>query len=197
MRNPQLDNEKDLLLLASKSDAAAFTAIFHHYKHKLYGYVFRLTESSQLTEDIIQDVFMKLWKDHELLASVDNFGGYLFKMSKNHVVNHFKRMAHETLIMAEIFHYLPTEHNNTQETIAVNEVQRMLSEIVEKLPTQQKAVYILSREEGLSHEEIANILAISTNTVKNHIVQAMATIRTQLRLHANMILILVTTLSVK
>ncbi|MEO6685951.1 MAG: sigma factor, partial [Dyadobacter sp.] len=126
MRNPQLDNEEDLLLLASKSDAAAFTTIFHHYKHKLYSYVFRLTKSGQLTEDIIQDVFMKLWNDHALLADVDNFGGYLFRMSKNHVVNHFKRMAHETLIMAEFFHHLPTEHNDIQEIIAVNEVQKLL-----------------------------------------------------------------------
>ena len=195
MRNPQLENEKELLRLASRSDTAAFTAIFHHYKHKLYSYTFRLTGSSQLSEDIVQDVFMKLWKDHELLAGVDNFGGYLFKMSKNHVVNHFKRIAHETLIMAEILHYLPTEYNNTQEIIDVNEAQGILNEIVEKLPAQQKAVYNLSREKGLSHEEIAKILAISPNTVKNHIVQAMATIRTQLRLHANMILILIATLS--
>ncbi|MEO6686921.1 MAG: sigma factor-like helix-turn-helix DNA-binding protein, partial [Dyadobacter sp.] len=72
-----------------------------------------------------------------------------------------------------------------------------LNDIVEKLPAQQKVAYNLSREEGLSHEEIANILVISPNTVKNHIARAMATIRIQLRRHVNLILILIAILSVK
>lgn len=192
-----LHNEKELLLLASQANQGAFTTLFHLYKNKLYAYVLRLTESEMLAEDIVQDVFMKLWNDHHSLNTIDNFGSYLFRMSKNQVINHFKRMAHETLIMAELFHQNPVGHNETQEIVALNEVEKILGDILEKLPPQQKAVYHLSREEGRSHDEIANLLKISPNTVKNHIVQAMSTIRTQLRKHADTMLLVAAIISVK
>jgi len=179
-----------LLLLASQANEGAFTSLFHMYKHKLYAYILRLTESEMLAEDIVQDVFMKLWHDHSSLSSIDNFGSYLFRMSKNQVINHFKRMAHETLIMAEIFNQKPAGHNETQDIISLKDVEKVLGEILEKLPPQQKAVYHLSREEGRTHDEIADLLKISPNTVKNHMVQAMSTVRTQLRKHADTMLIL-------
>lgn len=192
-----LHNEKELLVLASQADQGAFTTLFHMYKNKLYAYVLRLTESEMLAEDIVQDVFMKLWNDHDTLGSIDNFGGYLFRMSKNQVINHFKRMAHETLIMAELFRQNPIGHNDTQEIVALKDIEKILGNILENLPPQQKAVYHLSREEGRTHEEIANLLKISPNTVKNHIVQAMSTIRTQLRKHADTMLLVAVLIAIK
>ena len=182
---------------ASESDWEAFTILFHWYKNKLYAYILRLTESEALAEDIVQDVFLKLWNDRHTLNAIDNFGSYLFRMSKNHVINHFKRMAHETLIVAEMFRQNPDEHNDVQDTIAVQDVEKVLAEIVESLPPQQRKIYHLSRDEGRSHEEIANLLKISPNTVKNHIVQAMFTIRTQLRRHADTMMIVAALVSFK
>lgn len=185
MKTQTLHGEKHLLELASQANEEAFTMLFHMYKHKLFAYILRLTESEMLAEDILQDVFMKLWNDHASLGNIENFGSYLFRMSKNQVINHFRRMAHETLIMVEILHQSATEHNETQDVMALKDVEKILGDIVEKLPSQQRIIYHLSREEGRSHDEIANLLKISPNTVKNHIVQAMSTIRMQLRKHAD------------
>ncbi|WP_165940050.1 RNA polymerase sigma factor [Dyadobacter psychrotolerans] len=185
-----VNNERALLVRSSESDENAFAALFHLYKHKLYAYLLRLTESEMLSEDIVQDVFMKLWNDRSSLSEIDSFGSYLFRMSKNHVINHFRRMSHETLIIAEMFQLNDSAHNETQDMIALKETEKILGEIIEKLPAQQKAVYQLSRQDGKSHDEIANLLKISPNTVKNHIVQAMSTIRTQLRRHSDTLLIL-------
>lgn len=190
-------NENELLVLASRSDQKAFTLLFHMYKSKLYAYILRITESEELAEDIVQDVFLKLWRDHEQLGGIDNFGSYIFRMSKNHVINHFKKMAHETLVVSEMFKQRSEGHNDIQDMIAVKDVEKVLSQIIQKLPAQQKSVYQLSREEGKTHEEIANLLNISPNTVKNHIVQAMLTIRLQLRKHANVMLVLASILSLK
>ncbi len=189
MLTHDLKNEKELLILAAQADEGAFTMLFHLYKNKLYAYLFRLTESDTLSEDIVQDVFMKLWNDRQTLSSIDNFGSYLFRMSKNHAINYFKRMAQETLIMAEMYGRNSYVHNETQDIIALKDVEKLLNAILEKLPAQQKIVYHLSREEGRTHDEIANLLKISPNTVKNHIVQAMSTIRTQLRMHADTMLL--------
>jgi RNA polymerase sigma-70 factor (family 1) len=183
------NTEKALLVLASAADESAFTSLFHLYKHKLFSYLLPLTDSEMLAEDIVQDVFMKLWAEHESLAHVDNFGSYLFRMSKNHAINHFRRMSHETLIISEMFQTNPSD-NQTEDTIALKETERILEDIVDKLPAQQKIIYNLSRKERKCHEEIADLLKISPNTVKNHIVMAMSTIRTELRHHSNTLLIL-------
>ncbi len=185
MKTQTLHGEKHLLELASQANEEAFTMLFHMYKHKLFAYILRLTESEMLAEDIVQDVFMKLWNDHTSLGNIENFGSYLFRMSKNQAINHFRRMAHETLIMAEILHQSSTGHNETQDIMALKDVEKILGDIVEKLPSQQRIIYHLSREEGRSHDEIANLLKLSPNTVKNHIVQAISTIRIQLRKHAD------------
>lgn len=191
------DTDKYLILSAAQGSQGAFVALFHRYKSKLYGYTLRLTGSEMLAEDIVQDVFMKLWADHVSLGSIDNFSSYLFRMSRNHVLNHFKRMAHETAILSEMFRGGEPGSNNAQEMLAAREVEEVLQSVVNTLPPQQRAVYRLSREEGKSHEEIAELLRISPNTVKNHVVQAMATIRTQLRRHADSLLVVAMLLSLK
>jgi len=183
-------SEKAILILASTGDESAFALLFQLYKNKLYAYLLRLTESEMLAEDIVQDVFMKLWHEHQSLSTIDNFGSYLFRMSKNHVINHFRRMSHETLLISEMFQADPS-HNATEEVVALNETEKLLSEIIDQLPPQQKTIYQLSRQEGRSHDEIAQLLKISPNTVKNHMVQAMSTIRTQLRRHSDTFLFLV------
>jgi len=191
------DSDKYLVLTAAQGSQAAFVALFHRYKSKLYGYTLRLTGSEMLAEDIVQDVFTKLWADHASLASVDNFSAYLFRMSRNHVLNHFKRMAHETAIVSEMFRDGEPGNNNAHDLLAAREVEEVLQSVVDTLPPQQRAVYRLSRVEGKSHDEIAGLLKISPNTVKNHMVQAMATIRTQLRRHADSLLVVATLLSLK
>lgn len=189
--------EKELLRLASQADQDAFTRLFHQYKNKLFTYVLRLTESEMLAEDIVQNVFLKLWEDPGLLTNIDNFDRYIFRMAKNDATNHFKRMAHETLIVAEIFHHKQPGYNETHELMVFKDVEKALLNVLDKLTPQQKAVYHLSRDEGKTHDEIANLLKISPNTVKNHIVQAMSAVRAQLRKHTDTMLMISTLLILK
>jgi RNA polymerase sigma-70 factor (family 1) len=192
-----LDRETNLLLSAAQGSQAAFVTLFHRHKHKLYSYTLRLTQSEMLAEDVVQDVFMKLWTDRAAMASIDNFGNYIFRMAKNQVLNHFKRVAHEMAIVSEMFREGDHAGNNAQEMLAAREVEQVLQSVVEALPPQQKAIYRLSRDEGKSHEEIAGLLKISPNTVKNHMVQAMATIRYQLRRHADSLIVVAALLALK
>ncbi|MCF0065745.1 RNA polymerase sigma-70 factor [Dyadobacter chenwenxiniae] len=184
-----VNNERTLLALSSMADEKAFTSLFYLYKHKLYSYLTSLTESEMLAEDIVQDVFLKLWNDRETLAEIDNFGSYLFRMSKNQAINHFRRMSRETLIISEMFQANPSD-NQTEDTVSLKETKKILEDIIDKLPAQQKMIYKLSRHEGKTHDEIADMLKISPNTIKNHIVQAMSTIRTQLRRYSDTLLML-------
>ena len=183
MQDSREHNDHQLLKEASTGNEQAFAGLFHLYKHKLYSFLIRITESPEMTEDIIQDIFLRLWKDKTDLVNIENFGAYLFKMGQNQAINAFKRMARETVILSEL-------RNNTgsiqqQDNLSLGELQQKLQTAFDKLSPQQKLVYTLSREQGLKHDEIARQLNISPSTVNNHMILALRIIREQLAQYMN------------
>ncbi|MBO9727336.1 MAG: RNA polymerase sigma-70 factor [Chitinophaga sp.] len=176
-------DEQRLLQLAAAGHEEAFTRLFHGHKHKLYSFLLRLTNSPEMSEDVIQDVFLKLWKDRQQLLHIEQFGGYIYRMAQHQVLNAFRRMAKETLILAEINKLHLTAHDNAEDHLQVQEVRARLNKALDKLPPKQKLVYTLSRDQGLKHDEIARHLNISPATVNNHMIAALRTIREQLGIH--------------
>ncbi|MRG47963.1 RNA polymerase sigma-70 factor [Chitinophaga sp. SYP-B3965] len=174
-------NEKDLLRHAAEGNSTAFATLFNNYKDKLYRFLVQANGSPELTEDIIQDVFLKLWKDRANLVNVQNFGGYLYRMAQNHVINSLKRMATETHIIQELSKKQEDTCSDVEEHISLQEVNRSLHSALNKLTPKQKLVYTLSRDKGLRHDEIARFLNISPSTVNNHLIEALRIIRRQLR----------------
>ena len=180
MLNTTSHTEKELLRLAADGDEAAFIEIFNSYKNKLYSFLLRITKSEEQSLDFVQDIFMKLWINKANLSSIDNFSSYIFRAAQNQAINSFKRIMAENCILK----IKPVAHM-TDDSIEANLeyklLQTKLKEVVKKLPPQQRLVYTLSREQGLKHEEIAKQLNLSTSTVKNHMVQALKTIKEFLR----------------
>jgi RNA polymerase sigma-70 factor (ECF subfamily) len=159
----------------------AFGMLFHTWRNKLYFFILRLSDSPEVAEDVLQDVFIKLWINRATLKSVDHFSAYLYRMAQNHVINHARRMALENSILEE----LQKGSHATEQTILTKLAHKQLQETIEatinNLPPQQKLVYTLARVQGFKQEEIALQLQISVSTVKNHMTQALKTIRKQLR----------------
>jgi len=180
---------KELLLLSSRGDTDAFTRLFHLHKHKLYSFLLRLTGSPQMSEDIIQDIFTKIWMQRQQLPAIEKFGSYLFRMAQNHSINAFKKMAVETLALSAL---QPVgEHNTTDTYLSEKETTALLQQALSRLSTQQKLVYTLSREEGLKYEEIAHRLNVSPSTVKNHMIIALRTLRETFNARPDMVGLLV------
>lgn len=173
-------HEKELLSNAASGDATAFAALFRIYKHKLYGFLLRATGSPEMAEDIIQDVFLKLWGDRENLTQIDQFGGYVYRMAQHRVINSMKRMARETSILNELGKEIPAAATDAESRLGLQDVTNSLQSALNKLTPKQKLVYTLSRENGLKHEEIARHLNISPSTVNNHMIEALRMIRQQL-----------------
>lgn len=176
--------------MAADGDELAFTHLFHAYKFKLYGFISKLTGSPDTAEDVVQDVFLKLWKDRKALRNVDSFGSYLFRMAQNHAINGFRKMAREEVMRKEMQSGESPAHSTPQSHIALKETREILHRAIQQLPPRQKAIYLLSREEGVKHEEIARRLRITTGTVKNHMIQALRTLRQQLSQHPHSLEIL-------
>lgn len=172
-----LPDEKLLFDRMSAGDQQAFSQIFYHYSQRVYGYILSKTKSEELTEEIVQEVFIKLWHKREEMSQIDNYGAYILTMATNKTYDFLRKMASEEKLKQQVWSSIQSYSNITEETLDLNQSQALLNEAIEQLPPQRKKVFILSRQEGLSHNEIAEQMNLSPKTVNNHLVEALRFIK--------------------
>jgi RNA polymerase sigma-70 factor (ECF subfamily) len=166
--------EKDLLCQVSSGDQSAFAQLFYRYHQHLGIYIFQLTASRELAEEIVQDVFLKIWNTRETLATVDNFRAWLFVISKNHTLNCLRKLVKERQQQQQWQQIQETEQ--LLEEAPSEEQFQLIDQAISQLPPQQKKVFILSRYRRMKYEEIARELNLSRETVKYYLQTANATI---------------------
>jgi len=174
-------NENELLYRLTTGDQRAFTELFDAYYKPLGEYVFKLTESLPVTEEIVQDVFIKIWIKRETIVELKSFKNYLFILCRNQTFDALRKKAKEHVFQQKLEHFLKEESALEGLGNPIDEYREWIDQAVAKLPPQQQKVYILSRYERLKHEEIAAKLQLSTETVKKHIQHAVRFIQTDLR----------------
>ncbi|WP_315822286.1 RNA polymerase sigma-70 factor [Paraflavitalea speifideaquila] len=194
MSNLSINDVNGLLLQVSEGDENAFAQLFRAYHNLLADYIMRITESEQLTQEIVQDVFLKIWINRHSLPTIDCFKAYLMVVARNHAFNCLKQIAREKNRKKEWANsVLHLALNNTNEP-PFPDPSQLIDEAVELLPRRQKNVYLLSRKEGISQEAIAQKLNISHETVKKHMVLALRFLKNHLRANIRFFLFLITCL---
>lgn len=168
-------NERELLLSLAQGNDHAFAEVFHHYRHRIYAIAFRLLNSASLAEDIVQDVFMKMWMKRYELHEISHFKAYLFTTTRNHIFTSLKLLAREQLMESELSATMV--HGVRDAHILHKEYEQILQHAIAQLPPQQGLIYKLSKEEGLKRNEIADRLQLSPETIKVHLANAMRSIR--------------------
>ncbi len=181
MTKPTPYNEKELLERLAGGDAMAFTLLFQTYKDKLYSFILHLSGSTTTAEDALQEVFLKIWQNRSDMLQVDNFQAYLFRMAQNRALNVFRRQSLESLILKKINDQQQAS-SNFNEPLSGKETQALLQKALDRLPPQQRKVFELSRNQDFTYQEIAEQLNISTSTVRNHMVQALKSLRDYFKL---------------
>jgi RNA polymerase sigma-70 factor (family 1) len=165
MLNQNLLSEKELLLKVASGDEHAFSVLFNTHHQLLGTHIFRITESAELAEEVVQDVFLKIWMSRETLTNVQNFKAYLFVVSKNHALNCLRKVAkqrqHQKAIEQNAL-VISSENNDPQ-------FYSLLDEAINHLPPQQQKVYLLSRHNRLKYQEIASQMGLSRETVKKYL----------------------------
>lgn len=169
--------ETELFSMVSKGDQKAFNEVFDLFEPRLFAFVCKLTRSKVAAEEIVQELFIKLWTTRKRLAEVKNPRAYIFSMAANFTFNYLKKVARESTLAEKVRQKSPTFSNVTEEVIHFLETQKLVMEAVEQMPAQRKAVYLMSREGGLSKEEIAQKMNLSPNTVRNHLSESLRVIR--------------------
>lgn len=171
----------ELLKLLKSGDMSAFDSIYGKYSRRLYSFVFRYVKQRTDTEEIVQEVFIKIWKSRDKINIYSSFESFLFTIAHNATVNLLKKRATE---QKYIEHVKSLQHiDETYELINeihYNELKQKFQSLLNELSPRQKEIFQLSREEGLSHKEIAKKLGISVHTVKNHLVTTLAFLKSRL-----------------
>jgi RNA polymerase sigma-70 factor (family 1) len=170
---------KNLLDRLSKNDEHAFRLIFHAFSDRVFSFSFRLTRSQETAEEMVQEVFLKIWINRASLVDVSNFNGYLYTITRNLAFNTLKRISIEEKAKTTLQREFADKHSDTEETVIHRDYQQLLNRAISHLPPQQRLVYSLCHQEGLRYEEVAQRLKISRLTVKTHMQQALRTLKSQ------------------
>ncbi|WP_428329402.1 RNA polymerase sigma factor [Mucilaginibacter sp.] len=160
---------------------SVFTMIYELYSEKVYRLAFRFLKDKEQSEEIVQETFIKFWLSREKLDPEGNIWLYLFVIAKRLSLNALRQICKSTNLTEKLLHYMAEEHNITEEEVFVRDLEQYADKIIDKLPRQQKLVFRLSRMEGLTYKEIAEQQNISPNTVKNHMIEALKTLRAHLK----------------
>jgi RNA polymerase sigma-70 factor (ECF subfamily) len=175
------NTDKALFERIAIGDETAFSIIFFRYTARLAPFVTHLLQSDSWCEEIIQDVFLRLWQSRMKLATIDNPSAYLYQMASNRTLDFIKRNAREVKLQYYAAQWLTPSADHPNTAVDFREIENKLKEAVRRLPAQRRLIYQLVREEGLTHAEIAERLRISKHTVRNHVAEALQEIRIYLR----------------
>jgi RNA polymerase sigma-70 factor (family 1) len=172
-------SDHELVESLQKGDLEAFDHIFRKYSTRLYGFAFKYLKSKEETEELVQDVFLKIWENRKNLKKESSLRAYLFTISYHNLCRFFRRRVYQERLAKEI--YDPAAGSfNPDESIDYQSVLEQVDCIIEKLPAKQKEIFIKSRKEGKSTREIATEMNLVPGTVDNHISEALKFIRKNL-----------------
>jgi RNA polymerase sigma-70 factor (ECF subfamily) len=176
-----LDKDRILIEKVKTGDMVAFEQLFRKYYNELCGYAYQYFSDRDTVEDIVQDLFYKLWQKRERLEIRISFRAYLYRAVYNNTLQVLKEKnslqpierqngTYEAILSEEVF-----------DTIETKEIHQIIERTLEKMPERVRKIFELSRFEGLRYREIAEHLSISIKTVEANMGKALKIFRKSLR----------------
>ena len=182
-----LDNENELLHRTANGDQAAYAILFEHYWGPIYSTAMAFTKSPELSEDIAQDVFAKIWVKKETLREINKFEAFLYTIARNLILDRLRKHVftkdHEDYLLL----YFEESSPNPSRQLEFKEFEATIHAAIDKLPPQQRTAFRLSRFQGLNHEEIAGQMGVSKQSVKSYIVRSIVSLRNIMQEHSGSI----------
>jgi RNA polymerase sigma-70 factor (family 1) len=183
VRSEPIHTEEDTWFRqVADGDTHAFTELFHFYNARLFPYVRRLTKSEVIAEEIVQEVFLRLWVNREKVAAMERPGAWLFVVASNLSLTHLRNAVNLAVKHTGASRQADSTVSDTlRQELDGREMAAIVEAAVRLLPPKRQQIFRLSRQEGLTHQEIAEKLSISPHTVKDHLVLALKSIREYIR----------------
>ncbi len=187
--------EKELIRQLKQSSHKAFTSLYEIYAPQLYAYIFSLTESKSITNDIVQETFIKIWAKRKEIKENLSFKSFIFTISKNKLMNEFRRQLKNPVFSDYTLLNISkemTEENQAEKKIDFDEFNRQLQHAKTKISPRQAQIFELNKEEGRSIREISKQLNIKEQVVRNQLSIALRTLRHEMKEYMFMLLCFIT-----
>lgn len=174
-------SDSELALRIKAGEKTAFQELFERYAPRIYQFSLSYLKNKADAEELVQDVFLKIWEKREMLDLSKNIKSFIFKVAVNTIYDFIRHKNIENAFNDFARANFETGSDNTWHTVIFDEMTANLNELVAKLPDQQQKIFQLSREEGLTSEEIAAKLNLSKRTVENHLYRALSFLKENFR----------------
>ena len=179
-----------MLQRVAGGDEDAFRDLFERYQDRVYKVAWKYLKSDALAQEVVQDVFIKLWLQKETLTGVDYFNTWLQTLARNHIIDFMRKLDVRAAAQKQYADGAGQEENTTDHKVRTAQYERLVGEALAGLSEQQLAVYRLAKEQGLTYEQIGEQLSLSPLTVKTHMQRALRSIRDFLKKHGEVYLLL-------
>ena len=188
--NP-LPNERELLAKIAEGDELAFKKVYDAYFSNTYNFAYHVLHSKELSEEVVQEVMLKLWQMGPDVIHIQDLGGFLNKLGTRRAIDVLRRIQYIRKAEREARADWSEANHDTEQTILLNETKKILEEGILLLPHQQRMVYQLCHQQGLKHEEAATQMNIAPGTVHRHMKMALKFLRLYLQQRTEVTILLI------
>lgn len=178
MKSPK---ETITLQKLKNGDLNSFNEIYFQYSPKIYIRLIRLVKDQSVAEEILQDVFTKIWLHRERIDPTKGFVSFLNHISDNLAMDFFRKVQRDKALQLEIWASAIELYYHTEEKLFFKDKQQMLTKAIDSLSPKRKEILMLNKFEDKSYKEIADLMGISVSTVSNQLVSALKDIKEYIR----------------
>lgn len=180
MYTAPLYNEVELQRKLAAGDTIAFETLYSHYSTSIQSFLIRYIKVPELAEDISQEIFSKIWECRETMAQVNSFRAYLFTTARNHTLNFLNKATKINAAKGIMMQHMPLPVSLPDDELITREYKQWLNKILNEMNPNMRQVFQLVRQEHRTYDEVAELLGISRNTVKKHMIRSVKIIRNRL-----------------
>lgn len=184
MSREQSHNAEALLVMElKKGNEKAFVKLYDTYKDRIYAYNLKLLKSQNHAEELLQEVFMKVWEKRDTLDTSRSFKSFLFTIARNKCFDFLEKASNDTKLREELFYQSQKFYTASDMKVIEADFERIKKEAYDRLPPKRREIFEMSREHGMTYDEISAELGISPSTVKSQMNKALESMRLFLREH--------------
>ena len=177
MKKDDFQTETELIASLQRGSVIAFEILFENYSQKLYRFSYSYLKSEAEAEDVVQEVFLKIWQNRSSLKTETSFQSYLFTIAFHAIQKSFNKKTRQQKFQLDLFELLSAENSTLEEQLNFETLIARLDQLIEQLPTRRKEIFLKRKKEGISIQNIALEMGISEKTVENQITEAMHSLR--------------------
>jgi RNA polymerase sigma-70 factor (ECF subfamily) len=170
-------SDQQLLNLLRADNVAAFNAIYERYSKPLYLYILSKLETGEISKDVLQDLFVSLWEKRKQLHISESLKSYLYQSARHKVIDIYRKNTSYRKYLQQLTEHFDAQPETITEAVDYKAKNQEILEAINHLPERMKEIFMLSRLEHQSIEQIAQRLGLSQQTVKNQITKALKILR--------------------